>query len=121
MKRFLATSVFAIILALGIGYSAPASAKSPIFGNAKVATLSTDAAKQVTAKGGTTAYYLYIGATNSGYANYYAGLAQYYNYYGYNGSGSSSYTTTYAYNAYYYSNAATSAFYNAYYYSYYGY
>ena len=116
MKRFLATSIFAFILALSIGYSAPASAKSPIFGNAKVAMLSTDAAKQVTAKGGTVAYYLYSGLNYTSSAIYYAGLAQYYNYYGYQST-----TTSYSYSAYLNSYYATNAFYNAYYYSYYGY
>ncbi len=119
MKRFLIASIFALVLAVGIGYSAPASAKSPVFGNAKVALMSTDAAKQVTAKGGTTAYYIYYGMYYMSNALYYAGLGQYYNYYGYNGSSGT--TTNYLYYAQ--SNAYYSYYYMyyAYYYSYYGY
>ena len=111
MKRFLIASFFAMILALGTGYSAPASAKSPVLGNAKVALMSTDAAKQVTAKGGTAAYYLYAGLLYSSNAIYYAGLAQYYNYYGYSSSAG-----TYSYYAYYNSYYATQYYYYAYYY-----
>lgn len=112
MKQVLVATILAAFLAITGGYSTPASANSPLFGNAKVATLSNDEAKNVTAKGGTTAYYLYYGALYSSNAIYYAGLAQYYNYYNLNGSGGGA--TNYSYYAYYYSYYATSNYYNAY-------
>ncbi len=99
----------------------PAAASNPVFGNAKATVMSPQQTKQVTAKGGTVAYYLYTGLMYASNAVYYAGLAQYYNYYGYVGSSSSAYATTYAYYAYYNSYYSTQNFYNAYYYSYYGY
>ncbi len=122
MRRIILGALLAVAVMLMQGsLTTPASAKTanPIFGSAKATLMSTDAAKQVTAKGGTTAAYLYYGLIYTSNAIYYAGLAQYYNYYGYNGSSGS--TTNYAYYAYYNSYYATQYFYQAYYYSYYGY
>lgn len=121
LKKSLVIGAVLAALAVG-GMSTSASAReglSPVFGNAKVAMMSKDATRHVTAKGSTTAYYLYYGMYYASYANLYASYAAYYNYFGYNGSGGA--TTSYAYNAYYYSYYATQNFYNAYYYSYYGY
>jgi len=118
MKRLLIATISAALVSMTTGYTTPASASSPIFGNAKVAMLSTDAAKKVTAKGGTTAMYLYYGLLYTSNAIYYAGLAQYNNYYG--GNGSSGVTTNYALYAWQDSYRATSAFNNAYIYSWYG-
>jgi hypothetical protein len=117
MRTFIVAATTAAALMLP-QLSESALASSPVFGSAKVTALSKHESSQVTAKGGTTAYYLYYGLNYASSAIYYAGLAQYYNYYGYNGSNGT--TTNYAYNAYYYSYYSTQNFYNAYYYSYYG-
>ena len=102
-------TLIAAVLAIGLSMSSmpgPAKADSPVLGSAKTALLTKDEAKGVTAKGGTAAYYLYLGLQYSSYAIYYAGLSQYYNYYyGY---------AYYAYDAYYYSSYATSYYYSAY-------
>lgn len=108
MKRLLMSAVVAAAFVLP-GASTPISAsENPIFGNAKVATLSTDAAKKVTAKGGTMAYYIYYGMLYGSYAYQMAGYAQYLNWYGDSGRGS------YAYSAYYYAQISAGYYYTAY-------
>jgi hypothetical protein len=118
MKRLLIATTAAALMSMTAGYTTPASAGSPVFGNAKVAMLSTDAAKKVTAKGATTAYYLSLGQVYSGYAIQWSGIAQNYNWSGNNGPGGS--TTSYALLAWQYSSAATTSFQNAYISSWYG-
>ena len=109
MKKCLSL-VVALLISFG-AYMAPASAQSPIFGGAKVTTMSQSEAAKVTGKGNSTAaYYGYLGNYYASYAIYYGSLGNYYNYF----SGYSGYS--YYYTAYVYSYYATQYYYNAYYY-----
>jgi hypothetical protein len=94
-------------------FAGPASANTanPIFGSAKTVALSNAEASKVTAKGGTAAYYIYLGLYYSGYATVYGSLAERYNYL--------NVPTSYAAYAYVYAYYSYINFYYAYYYRYY--
>jgi hypothetical protein len=112
MDKF--TYAAALAGALAVASPAVATERSPVFGGANVAAMSTDAARNVTARGALANYYGY-------YGNQYAYNAYYYSYYAryVNPANSSAETNNYYY-AYYYAYYATQNLYNAYYYSYYG-
>jgi hypothetical protein len=98
MKRLALWTVLAIALVFGpANITSSAYASSPIFGNAKVAMLTTDDAKKVTAKG----YYGSVyGAAALNYL-YYAYIYQYYAYY-VNANAYGPNAVNYAYAGYYY-------------------
>ena len=109
--RVLLSYVMAAAIALFAASTTVQAKDNPIFGGAKVTTMSKADSEKVTGKGGASAYYGYIGAIYLSNAVYYAGIAQYYNYYNASGAGNY-YYAAYA-NA---SNAATyylAAYYNA--------
>lgn len=94
LKRFAMWTIVAAALVLGPTHftnNAAAAQKSPIFGNAQVATLTMDGAKHVTAKG-------YYGALWGSYALTYLSWAYTYQTYAYY------YSNYYGYYAYYYGN-----------------
>lgn len=104
--------LFAAALAVAVFCtSTPSSAaeRNPIFGNAKVATVSKTQAQEITAKGALSNTYGY-------YGYYYAYYAYYYGYYGYYYS-----SNTYYYYAAQYATYAQNYLYAAYILSYHGY
>lgn len=109
----------AVALIAALMFAAPslgsAADKSPIFGSAKVSTMSATDNAKVVGKGYYANYYGYYGQLNAYYSYYYGNYARY-------STVANSYNeyTSYYY-AYYYANLASSDLYNAYYYSYYGY
>ena len=114
MKLSISTVVAA--LAFGVAGSALAGeAKSPIFGSAPTAVMSSGQNKSTVGKGSTADYYGYYGNLYSNYANSYGSYA----YNGYIGSGAD--YVNYYYYAYVYSNSAASNYYAAYYYASIGY
>jgi hypothetical protein len=116
MMAKISSMALALTLAVGVaGSSAVAADKNPIFGGAKVTTLSKVENAKVAGKGYYADYYGYYGNLYASYAYYYGDTA-----YNYSPSNSSSEYNNY-YNAYYYAGLAATNYYNAYYYSYYGY
>ena len=114
MNLSIGTTVVA--LALGVAGSALAGeAKSPIFGSAPTAVLSSGQNRSTIGKGSTADYYGY-------YGNLYSSTANSYGSYAYNGSvGSGDSYVNYYYYAYLYSSYATTNYYYAYYYASIGY
>jgi hypothetical protein len=113
--KLVSSMTLAVALTFTAASSAQAADKNPIFGTAKVTTLSKVDNTKVAGKGAYADYYGYYGNLYSSYANYYGNYA-------YNTSAANSVSeyTNYYY-AYYYANQAQSNYYNAYIYSYYGY
>lgn len=103
-----------VCCALSLAAPLPSQAeRSPVFGTADVAVMTTEAANDVTAQGYYANYYGYYAYLYGYYGYYYAYLGRY----AY-GANTSSETNAYYY-SYIYLNAATSYAYYAYLYSYY--
>jgi hypothetical protein len=111
----ISSMALALTFAVGVaGSSAVAADKNPIFGGAKVTTLSKVENAKVAGKGANADYYGYYGNLYSSYANYYGNYA-----YNTSPANSTSEYTNYYY-AYYYAGLAETNYYYAYYYSYIG-
>lgn len=71
-RQFLAVLTFVGATAISqVSLTSVAAAAGPVFGNAKVAMLSPEATKKVTAKGSTANYYGGVGYTYAYYSYYY--------------------------------------------------
>ncbi len=102
MKKLFAVFA-ALMIYIGASFTpAQAAEQSPIFGSAKVTTMSKEESSKVAGKGNSTAaYYGYLGGYYASQAQYYGALGNYYNYFsGYN-STSGSYYYSASSNAYY--------------------
>ncbi len=114
--RTVLAMVFALMLSISLNVSgAQAADKNPIFGGAKVTTMSKADNTKVTGKGQYANYYGYYGVLYASYAYYYGDYALY------TAPANSSSEYNNYYNAYLYSYAAADNYYYAYLYSYYGY
>ena len=107
MRKLLAALAVALMFMFGNTGAVTAKDASPVFGNAKVQTLSKAENQKVVGKGYYADYY-------GSYGDYYASIAQSYSYYGW-------YYSSYSNESYYYANAAAyaAAAYYAYYYAWY--
>jgi hypothetical protein len=116
MMTKISSLALALTLAAGIAVSGVEAAdKNPIFGGAKVTTLSKVENAKVAGKGYYADYYGYYGNLYTSYAAYYGDYA-----YNYAGSNTLNEYNNY-YLAYYYAGQAYTSYYYAYYYSYTGY
>jgi hypothetical protein len=116
MMTKISSLALALTFAVGVAVTgAQAADKNPIFGGAKVTTLSKVENAKVAGKGYYADYFGYYGNLYASYAAYYGDTA-----YTYSPSNSASEYNNY-YSAYYYADLAASNYYNAYYYSYIGY
>ena len=111
MKMKIAAALASAVLLSTTAHAA--QSKSPIFGDASVATTSVEKNKTIIGKGAYSDYYGYYGNLYNNYAGLYGLVAAY--------VGEGSTKTNYYYYAYSYASSAATNYYYAYYYAYYGY